>query len=106
MTWASDDQRILIGLLAAAHDGDELGFAALLNGAPRGWLRMTIRSLVEAVVAGQLAAEEEPGAARECLAREALSLAAKDSHRAAAQLTVSQRPARPIRDRRPELGRP
>jgi hypothetical protein len=75
--WASDDQRLLIGLLAAAHDGDELGFAALLNGVPRAGLRMVIRSLVEVVVAGQLAAEDEPGAARECLAREALNLAAK-----------------------------
>jgi hypothetical protein len=75
--WTSDDQRILIGLLAAAHDGDELGFAALLNGVSRARLRMVIRSLAEVVVAGQLAAEEEPGTARECLALEALNLAAR-----------------------------
>ena len=75
--WASDDQRLLIGLLAAAHDGDELGFTALLNGVSRARLRLAIRSLVEVVVAGQLAAEEEPGTARAGLAREAVALEAR-----------------------------
>ena len=75
MPEAFRDQRLLIGLVLAAHDGDELGFTALLNGVPRPQLRALMRSLAEVVVGGQLAAEDEPGVARAGLACEALKLA-------------------------------
>jgi hypothetical protein len=75
MPESSGDQRLLIGLVLAAHDGDELGFTALLNGVPRPQLRAVLRSLAEGVVGGHLATEDEPGAARARLACEALNLA-------------------------------
>jgi hypothetical protein len=70
-------QRLFLGLLLAVHDGDEAGFAALLNGLPRAQLRVVLRSMVEAVVGGHLAIEEWPGATRDRLAREALTAAGR-----------------------------
>jgi hypothetical protein len=71
-----EQQRLLLGLLLAAHDSDEAGFTALLDGLPRVQLRSITRSLAEVVVGGQLAAEDSPGSARARLAGEALTLAA------------------------------
>lgn len=71
-----EQQRLLLGLLLAAHDSDEAGFAALLDGLPRVQLRAVTRSLAEVVVGGQLVTEDPPGSARARLAQEALNLAA------------------------------
>lgn len=70
-------QRLLLGLLLAAHAGDERGFRALLSGVPRATLLILVRQVAEVVVGGQIATEEKPGAARDRLASEALSLAAR-----------------------------
>jgi len=77
MPQACIDRRLLLGLILAAHNGDELGFTLLLNDVPRSQLRAMVRSLAEAVVGCQVVIEEEPGAARESLAREALDLAGR-----------------------------
>ncbi len=70
-------QRLLLGLLLAAHAGDERGFKALLSGAPRTALLILVRQLAEVVVGEQIVTEERPGAARDRLAHEALTLAVR-----------------------------
>jgi hypothetical protein len=77
MPQACIDRRLLLGLILAAHDNDELGFTALLNDVPRSQLRTVVRTLTEMVVGVQVVNEDEPGAARESLACEALALAAR-----------------------------
>ncbi len=72
---ADEQQRLLIGLLLAAHAGDERGFKALLSGVPRAALLILVRQLAEVVVGGQIVTEEWPGSARARLAQEALTLA-------------------------------
>jgi hypothetical protein len=76
MARACIDRRLLLGLILAAHDNDELGFTALLNDVPRSQLRAVIRTLTEMVVGVQVVNEDEPGAIRKRLAHEALDLAA------------------------------
>jgi hypothetical protein len=70
----AERQRLLVGLLLAVHDSDERGYRALLNGVPRPALVAVMHSLAELVVNGQLVTEEQPGSARDRLAREALGL--------------------------------
>jgi hypothetical protein len=72
-----EHQRLLLGLLLAAHDGDERAFRTLTSRVARPVLLTAMRNLAEAVVSGQLAMEENPGAARVGLAREALNAAAR-----------------------------
>jgi len=72
-----EHQRLLLGLLLAAHDGHERAFKALTSRISRPVLVTVMRNLAEAVVSGQLAMEEIPGAARADLAREALNAAAR-----------------------------
>jgi hypothetical protein len=72
-----EHQRLLLGLLLAAHDGDERAFRALTSRVSRPVLVAVMRSVAEAVVSGQVAMEEFPGAARAGLAREALNAAAR-----------------------------
>jgi hypothetical protein len=74
---ADEHQRLLLGLLLAAHDGDERAFKALTSRVSRPVLVAVMRNLAEAVVSGQVAMEENPGAARAGLAREALNAAAR-----------------------------
>lgn len=68
-------QQLLLGVLMTAHDLDERGFRALLSGVPRAALLILVRQLAEVVVGGQIVTEEQPGAARDRLAHEALTLA-------------------------------
>lgn len=70
-------RQLLVGLFLALHDSDEHGFTALLDGIPRASLITAIRNLAEVAVNAELVAEDEPGAARASLAREALNLAAR-----------------------------
>lgn len=72
-----EQQRLLLGLLLAAHAGDERGFKALLSSVSRAPLVTLIRQLAEVVVGGQIVTEERPGAARDRLAHEALTLAGR-----------------------------
>jgi hypothetical protein len=72
-----EHQRLILGLLLAAHDGDQHAFRALTSLVPRQVLVAVMRSLAEAVASSQLAMEEIPGAARAGLAREALNAAAR-----------------------------
>lgn len=72
-----DHQRLLVGVMLAAHDLDQARFADLLKGHSGARLRAVIRSLAELVVNGLLAIEERPGAARERLAQQALTMAAE-----------------------------
>ena len=72
-----EQQQLLLGLLLAAHDGNEAGSTALLDGLPRAQLRAVIRNLAEGVVGWQVVTEEHPGAARDRLAQEALTLAVR-----------------------------
>jgi hypothetical protein len=74
---AEEHQRLILGLLLAAHDGDERAFRALTSRVGRPVLLRAMRNLAEAVVSGQLALEEHPGAARAGLAREALNAATR-----------------------------
>jgi len=71
----ADRHRLLVGVCLAVHDLDQTAFRALLSGVPRQELLVVIRQLTEVVVAAQLAAEEGVGAARDRLARQALTLA-------------------------------
>ena len=72
----ADRHRLLVGLCLAVHDLDETAFRALLSGVPRATLLILVRQLAEVVVGGQIMIEEQPGAARDHLAHEALILAA------------------------------
>ena len=74
---ADDRQRLFLGLLMTAHDGDETGFAALLKGVPRPVLVDMMRSLAEGVVGWQVETEHLRGAARARLAQEALTAAGR-----------------------------
>jgi len=74
---SDERQKLLLGVLMAAHDLDERGFNALLSGVPRPALLVLVRQLAEAVVGGQVVTEAWSGAARDRLAQEALSLAAR-----------------------------
>ena len=70
-------QRIFLGLVMCAHDGNEAGFRALLNGVSRAELTVMLRNMAEVVVAGQLATEDRPGAERDRLAAVALAAAGR-----------------------------
>jgi len=70
-----EQQRLLIGLLLATHDGDERRFEALVSGISRPMLVVAMRNLAEAVIGWQVAAEHLPGDARAHLAAEALTAA-------------------------------
>jgi hypothetical protein len=72
-----EHQRLLLGLLLAAHAGDERGFKALLSGVPRAALLVLVRQLSEVVVGGQVVTEEWPEAARDDLAQQALTWAGR-----------------------------
>jgi hypothetical protein len=74
---ADEHQRLLLGVLMAAHDLDERAFRALLSGLPRRALLTLVRQLAEVVVGGQIVTEERPGAARDRIAYEALTLAGR-----------------------------
>ena len=73
----AESQRLFLGLLMCVHDGDELGFAALLRGVPRSQLTTLLRSMAEGVIGWQIAVDEGSGAARARLAREALAAASR-----------------------------
>jgi hypothetical protein len=73
----AERQRLYLRLLMSVHDSDGRGFRALLNGVPRPALVALMRNLAEVVVNGQLVTEECPGAARDHLAQEALTLATR-----------------------------
>jgi len=72
-----DRQRLFLGLLLAAHDGDERGFRALVRDVPRPVLVEIMRSLAEGVVGWQVASEPLPGDARDQLASAALTAACR-----------------------------
>lgn len=61
----------------AAQDSDELAFKALLADVLRSGLLIVVRQLTEIVVNTQVVTEARPGAARDHLAQEALTLAAR-----------------------------
>jgi hypothetical protein len=70
-------QRLLLGLLLAAHDTDERAFQTLLRGVPRPELLILVRNLAEGVINWQSVTEEWPGAARAHIAEAALDLAGR-----------------------------